>query len=120
MYLVFFCYIHAVNTPGHILREARQRHGVSQKRLAMRAGTTQSAISRIEKDRVSPSVETLRELLYLLGDDLELRASARDFGIDRTLIAERLELTPSERIEYGRAMAEQLIAISPNVRSEVA
>ena len=48
--------------------------------LAVRAGTTQSAISRIERDRVSPSVETLRELLYLLGRgpraDLRARATS--------------------------------------------
>lgn len=84
----------------------------------MRASTTQSAISRIERDRVSPSVDTLRELLYLLGEDLELGASKRDFGIDGTLIDERLNVSPSERLEYGLAMVEQLIAISPNVRTE--
>ena len=105
-------------TPGELLREARHRHGVSQGGLATRAGTTQSAISRIERDRVSPSVETLRELLYLLGEDLSLTSEVRDFGIDRTLNAERLKLSPSERLEYGLAMAEQLIAISPNVRTE--
>ena len=93
---------------------------MSQKQLAMRAGTTQSAISRIERDRISPSVETLRELLYLLGEDLTLGANRRDFGIDRTLISERLRASPSERVEYGLAMAEQLIAISPNVRPEAA
>jgi transcriptional regulator with XRE-family HTH domain len=98
------------------LKEARARHGVSQKQLAMRASTTQSAISRIERDRVSPSVDTLRELLYLLGEDLALGADERDFGIDRTLNTERLKLSPSERLEYGLAMAEQLIAISPNAR----
>ncbi len=86
----------------------------------MRAGTTQSAISRIERDRISPSVATLHELLYLLGEDLTLRAEIRDFGIDRTLTAERLRASPSERVEYGLAMAEQLIAISPNVRKEAA
>jgi transcriptional regulator with XRE-family HTH domain len=105
-------------SPGKLLHEARQRHGVSQKRLAMRAGTTQSAISRIECDRVSPSVATLRELLYLLGEDLTLGIESRDFGIDRTLTAERLKASPSQRVEYGLAMAEQLIAISPNVRRE--
>jgi len=109
-----------VKTPGKLLQEARQGHGVSQARLAMRAGTTQSAISRIERDRVSPSVQTLRELLYLLGEDLTLGAEARDFGIDRSLTAERLNASPSERVEYGLAMAEQLIAISPNVRKEAA
>jgi transcriptional regulator with XRE-family HTH domain len=86
----------------------------------MRASTTQSAISRIERDRVSPSVETLRELLYLLGEDLELGAETRDFGIDRTLNAERLKESPSERLEHGLAMIEQMIAISPNVRADAA
>ena len=70
--------------------------------------------------RIVCLTEETTEWLYLLGEDLELKASARDFGIDASLIAERLKLSPSERIEYGRAMAEQLIAISPNVRSEAA
>ena len=107
-----------MKTPGQLLKEARRRHGVSQKRLAMRAGTTQSAISRIERDRVSPSVDTLHELLYLLGDDLTLGAEVRDSGIDRTQSAERLKLTPTERLEYGRAFADQVIASSPLPRRE--
>jgi len=105
-------------TPGQLLREARDRHGVSQKRLAMRASTTQSAISRIERDRVSPTVDTLRELLYLLGEDLELGAGMRNTGIDGTLNAERLRLSPSERLAYGRAFADQVIASSPLPRRE--
>lgn len=84
----------------------------------MRAGTAQSAISRIERDKVSPSVETLRELLYLLGEDLTLGAEARDSGIDRTQSAERLKLSTSERLDYGAAFANQVIAISPLPRRE--
>jgi transcriptional regulator with XRE-family HTH domain len=95
-----------VKTPGELLREARARHGVSQKQLAMRASTTQSAISRIERDRVSPSVETLRQLLYLLGEDLELGVGQREAGIDRTLNAKNLALTPAERVRQGLAFAE--------------
>ncbi len=95
------------------MKQARERHGVSQKRLAMRAGTTQSAVSRIERDRVSPSIATLRELLYLLGEDLELTSRGRDSGIDRTLNAERLKTSPTERLEYGMAFANQVIATSP-------
>lgn len=79
----------------------------------MRASTTQSAISRIERDRVSPSVDTLRELLYLLGEDLELGAEQRDSGIDRTLNAKNLALSPSERLEYGMSFANMVIANSP-------
>jgi transcriptional regulator with XRE-family HTH domain len=95
-----------VTTPGELLREARQRHGVTQVRLARRAGTTQSAISRIERDRVSPSVETLRELLFLLGEDLALAAEQRDSGVDRTLNVKQLALTPAQRVSQGLAFAE--------------
>jgi transcriptional regulator with XRE-family HTH domain len=62
-------------SPGQLLREARRRHGVTQRGLAIRAGTTQSAISRIERDQVSPTVETLARLLDLLGEELVLAAN---------------------------------------------
>jgi transcriptional regulator with XRE-family HTH domain len=107
-----------VKTPGELLKEARERHGVSQKQLAMRASTAQSAISRIERDRVSPSVETLRDLLYLLGEDLELGASPRDSGIDATLIDQALRRSPTERLDYGVAFANMVIETSPNPRRE--
>ena len=107
-----------MTTPGQLLREARRRHGVSQEQLARRASTTQSAISRIERARVSPSVETLRELLYLLGEDLALEASPRDSGIDATLIDQQLRRSPTERLDYGRAFANMVIANSPNPRRE--
>jgi transcriptional regulator with XRE-family HTH domain len=91
---------------------------VSQEQLASRASTTQSAISRIEADRVSPSVETLRELLYLLGEDLTLSSEPREWGIDRGQVRERLRLTPEQRLDYGLAFAKQVIEMSPNVREE--
>ncbi|MGH2986714.1 MAG: helix-turn-helix domain-containing protein [Solirubrobacterales bacterium] len=103
-------------TPGQLLRDARRRHGVSQARLATRAGTTQSAISRIESDRVSPSVETLRSLLHLLGEDLVLEAEQRDSGIDRAMVHERFRLSPAERVEAGRRFADQVIENSPGWR----
>jgi transcriptional regulator with XRE-family HTH domain len=95
-----------METPGALLRDARRRHGVSQKRLAIRAGTTQSAISRIEKDRVSPSVETLRELLFLLGEDLVLAANPRDSGVDITLNEEARKASPARRVERGLAFSD--------------
>jgi transcriptional regulator with XRE-family HTH domain len=100
-------------SPGQLVQEARRRHGVSQKQLAIRASTTQSAISRIERNRVSPSIETLRELLYL-----ELGTIARDSGIDATLIDQQLRRSPTERLDYGTAFANMVIANSPNPRRE--
>jgi transcriptional regulator with XRE-family HTH domain len=93
---------------------------VSQARLAARAGTTQSAISRIEHDQVSPSVETLRSLLHLMGDDLVLSTEPRDAGIDRTLIRERIKATPSERVDYGLRFADFVIRNSRATRSREA
>jgi transcriptional regulator with XRE-family HTH domain len=107
-------------TPGQLLREARRRHGVSQARLATRASTTQSAISRIERDQVSPTVETLRSLLHLLGEDLVLDSGARDYGIDRSQVHERLRLTPAERVEYAADFANQVIEHSPAWRRRAA
>ncbi|MGH7488612.1 MAG: helix-turn-helix domain-containing protein [bacterium] len=104
-----------MKTPGQLLREARRRHGVSQKRLAIRAGTTQSAISRIEQDRLSPSVETLRELLRLIGEDLELETRPRDWGVDVTLNQKNLEFTPDQRVARGLAFADTV----REVRGEV-
>jgi transcriptional regulator with XRE-family HTH domain len=96
-------------SPGQLLREARLRRGVSQRRLAIRAGTTQSAISRIENDQVSPTVETLRGLLHMLGEDLVLDATERDAGIDRSLTRERFKKTPDERVAYGLEFAQMIV-----------
>ena len=93
-------------SPGRLLREARIRHKVSQESLAIRAGTTQSAISRIEQDRVSPSVYTLRKLLHLLGEELVLGIEKRDTGIDRTLNQANLRFTPEQRVERGLDFAD--------------
>jgi hypothetical protein len=57
-------------------------------------------------------------LLYLLGEDLELGASARDSGIDATLIDQQLRRSPTERLDYGMAFANMVIASSPNPRRE--
>jgi transcriptional regulator with XRE-family HTH domain len=92
--------------PGKLLREARIRHGLSQKRLAIRAGTTQSAISRIEQERGSPTIRTLAELLHLLGEDLVLRTERRDTGIDVTLNRKNLEFSPDQRVRRGLDFAE--------------
>jgi len=92
-------------TPGQLLREARRRHGVTQQQLAARARTSQAAISRIERDVVSPSVATLSTLLDLLGEELELSAREIDYGHDRTLLERNLALSPSARLDHGVAFA---------------
>ena len=90
---------------AEILREARRRHGLTQGQLAARARTSQAAISRIERGLVSPTVETLRRLLDLMGEELVLDARPIDYGHDRTLLQQNLERTVTERIDHGTAFA---------------
>jgi len=96
-------------TAGELLREARRRHGLTQAQLAARARTSQAAISRIERGLVSPSVETLRSLLDLMGEELVLDARPIDYGHDVTLLQQNLGRTVSERIDHGTEVANYVL-----------
>ncbi|TVP59450.1 MAG: helix-turn-helix domain-containing protein [Gemmatimonadales bacterium] len=61
--------------PASLLREARERMGISQRALADRAGTSQSVIARIEKGHSNPTVSTLNRLLEAAGYRIEARLS---------------------------------------------
>jgi transcriptional regulator with XRE-family HTH domain len=104
-------------TAGELLRAARRRHGLTQAQLAARARTSQAAISRIERDLVSPSVATLATLLDLMGEELVLSSEAIDYGHDVTLIRENLKLTPEERIRRQAAWANGVRRFQRAVRS---
>ena len=81
---------------GATLKEARLRAGLTQRELAVRADVAQPAISRIERDRVSPRIDTLDELIRSCGLALDLvERPGRD--VDRTLIRDRLALSVAER-----------------------
>jgi transcriptional regulator with XRE-family HTH domain len=80
-------------TASELLREARARHGISQRRLALRAGTSQDAISRIERGVESPTLERLAHLLMMLGERLELNTVPLV-----TAEGEFARLTPRERL----------------------
>ncbi len=53
-----------------LIREARRRAGLTQAQLATLAGTTQSAIARLESGRTSPSFDTVRRMMRLCGFNL--------------------------------------------------
>lgn len=48
---------------GERLKSIRKMHNLSQRELARRAGVTNSTISLIEQNRVSPSIDSLKKLL---------------------------------------------------------
>jgi transcriptional regulator with XRE-family HTH domain len=52
------------------LKEARGKHGWSQRNLASRLGMTQTHISGIESGKIVPRYDTLLELVRILDGDL--------------------------------------------------
>ncbi len=86
-------------TSGELIRDARRRHGLSQRRLALRAGASQAWISRLERDEVSPSVESIDRLLLVMGERVRLRSERVDVGE---------EDRDWRRVHSARPMAERL------------
>lgn len=80
-----------------MLRMARRRAGLTQGELARRARVPQPTVSRIERGRISPSLATLTPLIEGCGMQLEVLERPGS-GIDRTLIHQRLALSPAERL----------------------
>lgn len=60
--------------PGELIRQARQRAGLTQAELARRAGTSQPVISAYEHRRRDPSIGTLRRLIEAAGARLYVAA----------------------------------------------
>ena len=86
------------------LRHARRRAGLSQRKLAGRAGVPQSTVARIESGTVDPAVSTLDRLLRACGEQLEAMPVI-GAQVDRTLIEQKLELDDHERIASTAAAA---------------
>lgn len=89
-----------------LIREARRRHGFDQRKLARRAGTSQTHVSRIERAEISPTVDMLSRLLAAMGERLEVVAVAAPapgqpgyFPSERDeRRADFRELSPGERV----------------------
>ncbi len=81
-----------------LVREARKRHGISQRSLALRAATDQAAVSRIERGEISPSLETVERLLAALGETLVLDSERLEGHHDPVHLAAMRERTPEQRL----------------------
>jgi transcriptional regulator with XRE-family HTH domain len=86
-------------TSAELIREQRLRHGLSQRRLAVRAGAGQAWISRVEQGKVSPSIESLERLLLVMGETLDLQ-------VGRSLEDEEDQIW--REVHRSRPMAERL------------
>lgn len=83
---------------GGLLRHARESQGLSQRRLAVRAGTSQDAISRIERGVEAPTLERFGQLLLAMGLRPELRTPPLESRVPSTELAEAATMSPAERL----------------------
>lgn len=81
-----------------LIREARLRAGLTQTQLAERTGRDRSVVARWEQGAVSPSLETLLELVRACGFDLPLELAPYE-QVDDTRLRANALLSPERRVE---------------------
>ena len=98
---------------GKLLRVERTRHGLDQRSLARRAGTTQAQVSRIERGLSSPSVATLERLFAAMGEQVIIGAEPLP-GSNRSIddLRADLRLSPGERVAQAAELSFALTSIA--------
>ncbi|MCX7882661.1 MAG: XRE family transcriptional regulator [Brevinematales bacterium] len=92
---------------GEKLREVRERRGLTLKEVAERAGVSESLVSQIERNRVSPAMDTLLALVEVL--DMDIEYLFRDWKRARPLAYVPRE--KRERFEVEGTWYERLASI---------
>jgi predicted transcriptional regulator len=105
--------VYGIVTPAELIKDLRANHGLSQRELAYRAGTSQSAIARIEGGDEDITWKRLTSILAAMGDQPALDSKrlasreAPDLEVDRAMSAEaRLE----NGIRFNRFGSEMALA----------
>jgi transcriptional regulator with XRE-family HTH domain len=88
-------------TPGELIREVRVRKGLSQRRLAHRAGTSQSAIARIERGDEEVTWSRLRSIMVAMGEEPVLSSRPLSSRYDAFETVHLRAMTPVARLESG-------------------
>lgn len=114
---------------GDKLRTVRERKKITLKEVAEKAGLSESLISQIERNKVSPAIDTLLLIAEILDIDLEylfqdfrknrkvnlVRAEKRNRMDFQGVIYEQLVKTLEEKSEHG--IEAYLMTIVPGAQS---
>jgi transcriptional regulator with XRE-family HTH domain len=94
-----------------LLKDARQKSGLTQADLARRLGVSQAAVARLERPDANPTVQTLDDALRATGRRLTLHIPRWRSSVDESLICQQLELSPAERIRQVERRATEMRAL---------
>lgn len=90
-------------TPAQLILATRLRKGLSQRRLALRAGTSQSAIARIEAGHEEVTWPRLRAIMISMGEEPVLWAQPLKSRYDAADMLAQRGTSASGRLESGLA-----------------
>jgi transcriptional regulator with XRE-family HTH domain len=88
-------------TPGELVKERRSQQGLSQRELAYRAGTSQSAIARIEGGDEDVTWTRLRSILSAMGEEPVLDRKRLPSRYDLDDLRRQRAMQPAERLRAG-------------------
>src|SRR3954454_503926 len=94
---------------GELLRATRERHGLTQARLARRIGADRGYVSRVERGDVSPTFEWVERALAAMGEELAVgvrRSRWHDHDPGRPRRSPRTRATEIGRADEGGELAE--------------
>jgi transcriptional regulator with XRE-family HTH domain len=97
---------------GLLLRETRRKHGLSQRRLALRAGTSQDAISRIERGVESPTFERFAQILLTMGERPSLTVERLETPVPAAESKTAAAMTPEERLREAASWNRMASALA--------
>jgi transcriptional regulator with XRE-family HTH domain len=98
--------VYGIMRPGELIKKRRIRHGLTQRRLAHRAGTSQSAIARIESGKEEVTWSRLELLLLVMGERPVLDSAPLPGRHDAWDLLEQRKLPAATRLANGVAFNE--------------
>jgi predicted transcriptional regulator len=88
---------------------------MTQAQLAQRLAVSQPVVARLERRGANPRLSTLNRVIAATGHGLDMTLTP-PFGIDETMIAADLKLTPDQRLRNF----ESFYGFAKQAREEVA
>jgi predicted transcriptional regulator len=106
--------VFGIRNPAELIKQLRAEHGLTQRELAYRAGTSQSAIARIEGGDEDVSWARLRSILAAMGDEPVLESKRLQSRYDVHDLMRERAMSPEARlasaINFNRFGSEIAIA----------
>jgi transcriptional regulator with XRE-family HTH domain len=93
--------VYGITKPGKLIRDLRTRHGLSQRELAYRAGTSQSAIARLERGDEDITWTRLSSILAAMGERPVLESARLPHRYELGDLIRDRAMSPEARIANG-------------------